>query len=126
MARYLLSPGDTPGIQSMKIASDTDLTAVIAQPSIHSQAAPTPSGSFGAVLRGTVSDAGAQAAPEELSGIGVMERAVDAEGAYVAGLFRMRYADGTYSGAGDVFEIDAMRRQALAGEAPGATLSQED
>ena len=38
----------------------------------------------------------------------------------------MRYADGTYSGAGDVFEIDAMRRQALAGEAPGATLSQED
>jgi hypothetical protein len=110
----------------MKIASDTDLTAAIAQPSPPSQAAPTPSTSFGAVLRGTISDAGAQAAPEELSGIGVMERAVDAEGAYVAGLFRMRYADGTYSGAGDVFEIDAMRRQALAGEAPGVTLSQED
>jgi hypothetical protein len=98
----------------------------IAQPSTPSQAAPTPGGSFGAVLRETIFDAGAQAAPEELTGIGVMERAVDAEGAYVAGLFRMRYADGTYSGAGDVFEIDAMRRQALAGEAPGATLSQED
>ena len=38
----------------------------------------------------------------------------------------MRYADGTYSGEGDVFEIDVMWRQALAGEAPGATLSQED
>lgn len=110
----------------MKIASETDLTAAIAQPSPPSQAAPTLSDSFGAVLRGTISDAGAQAAPEELSGIGVMERAVDAEGAYVAGLFRMRYADGTYSGAGDVFEIDAMRRQALAGEAPGITLSHED
>jgi hypothetical protein len=55
-----------------------------------------------------------------------MERAVDAEGAHVAGMFRMRYADGTYSGAGNVFEIDAMRRQALAGEAPEATLTQED
>ena len=110
----------------MKIASDTDLTSAIAQTSLPSQAASTPSASFGAVLRGTISDAGAQAAPEELSGIGVMERAVDAEGAYVAGLFRMRYADGTYSVAGDVFEIDAMRRQALAGEAPGVTLSQED
>ena len=109
----------------MKIASDTDLKAAIAQPSPPTQAASTPSASFGAVLRGTISDAGTQAAPEELSGIGVMERAVDAEGAYVAGLFRMRYADGTYSGAGDVFEIDAMRRQALAGEAPGVTLSQE-
>ena len=105
----------------MKIASDTDLTAAIAQPSIPSQAAPTPGGSVGAVLRGTMSDAGAQAAPKELSGIGVMERAVDADGAYVADLFQMRYADGTYSGAGDVFEIDAMRRQALASEAPGVS-----
>jgi hypothetical protein len=57
--------------------------------------------------------------------MGVMERAVDAEGAYVEGLFRMRYADGTYSGAGNVFEIDVMRRKALAGEAPEATLSKE-
>ena len=110
----------------MKIASDSYLTAAIAQPSTPSQAAPTPGGSFEAVLRETIFDAGAKVAREELTGIGVMERAVDAEGAYVAGLFRMRYADGTYSGAGDVFEIDAMRRQALAGEAPGATLSQDD
>ena len=110
----------------MKIASETEITAAIAQPSPHSQAAPTPSSSFGAVLRGTISDAVAPAATEELSGIGVMERAVDAKGDYVEGLFRMRYADGTYSGVGDVFEIDAMRRRALAGEAPGVTLSQED
>ena len=110
----------------MKIASDADFTAAIAQPSQPSQAATTPGDGFGAVLRGTMSDAGAPAASEELSGIGVMERAVDAEGAHVAGLFRMRYADGTYSGVGDVFEIDAMRRQALAGEAPEATLTQED
>ena len=110
----------------MKIASDADFTAAIAQPSPPSQAATTPGDGFGAVLRGTMSDAGAPAASEELSGIGVMERAVDAEGAHVAGLFRMRYADGTYSGVGDVFEIDAMRRQALAGEAPEATLTQED
>ena len=109
----------------MKIASEPDLTSAIAQTSLPSQAASTPGASFGAVLRGTISGAGAQAAPEELSGIGVMERAVDAEGAYVAGLFRMRYADGTYSGAGDVFEIDVMRRQALAGQAPEAKLTQE-
>ena len=109
----------------MKIASDTDFTVAIAQLSPPSQAAPTPSGSFGAVLRGTMSDAGAPAATEELSGMGVMERAVDAEGAYVEGLFRMRYADGTYSGAGNVFEIDVMRRKALADEAPEATLSKE-
>ena len=109
----------------MKIASDTDFTVAIAQLSPPSQAAPTPSGSFGAVLRGTMSDAGAPAATEELSGMGVMERAVDAEGAYVEGLFRMRYADGTYSGARNVFEIDVMRRKALAGEAPEATLSKE-
>ena len=94
----------------MKIASDTERTAAITQPVPTSQATPTPSDSFGAVLRGTISDAGAPAAPEELSDIGVMERAVDAGGAQVAGLFRMRYADGTYSAAGDVFEIDAMRR----------------
>jgi len=110
----------------MKIASDTERTASLTQPVPTSQAAATPSDSFGAVLRGTISDAGAPAALEELPGIGVMERAVDAGGAHVAGLFRMRYADGTYSGAGDVFEIDALRRQALAGEAPEATLSRED
>ena len=125
MARYLHLPGDTPGSQTMKIASDTERTASITQPVPTSQAAATPSESFGAVLRGTISDAGAPATPQELSGIGVMERAVDAGGAQVAGLFRMRYADGTYSGAGDVFEIDALRRQALAGEAPEATLSRE-
>ena len=110
----------------MKIASDTERTASITQPVPTSQAAATPSDSFGAVLRGTISDAGAPATSEELSGIGVMERAVDAGGAHVAGLFRMRYADGTYSGAGDVFEIDALRRKALAGEAPETTLSRED
>ena len=110
----------------MKIASDTERTASITQPVPTSQAAATPSDSFGAVLRGTISDAGAPATSEELPGIGVMERAVDAGGAHVAGLFRMRYADGTYSGAGDVFEIDALRRKALAGEAPEATLSRED
>ena len=54
---------------------------------------------------------------------GVMERAIDADGQFVRGLFRMRYNDGTFSEAGSVNEIDALRRQALDKVAPSKTVA---
>ena len=54
---------------------------------------------------------------------GVMERAIDADGQFVRGLFRMRYSDGTFSEAGSVNEIDVLRRQALEKVAPSKTVT---
>ena len=54
---------------------------------------------------------------------GVMERARDSDGQIVRGLFRMRYSDGTFSEAGRVHEIDALRRQALDKVAPSKTVT---
>ena len=54
---------------------------------------------------------------------GVMERAIDADGQFVRGLFRMRYSDGTFSEAGSVNEIDVLRRQALDKVAPSKTVT---
>ena len=54
---------------------------------------------------------------------GVMERARDANGQIVRGLFRMRYSDGTFSEAGSVSEIDVLWRQALEKVAPAKTVT---
>lgn len=57
---------------------------------------------------------------------GVMERAIDAAGKIIPGLFRMRYADGSFSQADDVNAIDDLRRQSLDQIKPQITLSTEE
>jgi len=73
--------------------------------------------------------AGAPPQTQEIEGphqYGVMERAIDAEGKIIPGLFRMQYADGSFSQADDVYAIDELRRQSLDKIKPQITLSTEE